>query len=302
MEVFSRARASPFATIAVAAVLFGITVPVLKVLVSSMAPAVLVAVLASGSGTGALFWLGVRDLHVPVPADVSPAREFRWLAGTAVIGGIFAPLIQVTSLTVTPAAAASILLNFEIVSTVLIAFLLFREPVDRWTGTALAAILAGSILLSWNGGADLEFSTGAAGIILSCFLWGVDNNIMGRIRGFSPAMIVLAKAVCGCGAALVLAALLREPFPGWFPVACAFATGFVAFGAGLILFVSALRKMGAARAGAVYAAAPFVGCIVSLFFFADTLAIQFWAALPLFGAGALMIFLEQWKNGEPPAT
>jgi len=300
MQFFSRGRSGPFATIAAAAVLFGIAVPVLKVLVSSIAPVMLVAVLSLGAGAGSLSWLLVRKQRVPVPMPRLERAGLRLLAGTVVVGGFLAPVIQVTSLTVTPAAAASVLLNVEIVSTVLIAFLLFREPVDRWTAVALAAILAGSVLLSWNGGPDPGFSAGAAGIILACVLWGVDNNLMGRIGGITPESIVLVKALCGGSAALALAVLLREPFPAPVPAACAFATGFIAFGAGLILFVRALRKMGAARAGAVYAAAPFVGCIVSLLFFADTLPGQFWAALPLFGAGALMIFLEQWRK-EPPA-
>ncbi|HXX54506.1 MAG TPA: DMT family transporter [Methanoregula sp.] len=171
MQFFSRGRSGPFATIAAAAVLFGIAVPVLKVLVSSIAPVMLVAVLSLGAAAGSLSWLLVRKQRVPVPMPRLERAGLRLLAGTVVVGGFLAPVIQVTSLTVTPAAAASVLLNVEIVSTVLIAFLLFREPVDRWTAVALAAILAGSVLLSWNGGPDPGFSAGAAGIILACVLW-----------------------------------------------------------------------------------------------------------------------------------
>ena len=289
----------PVVSIIAAAVLFGITTPVLKILLSAMTPVLLVALLSLGAGGGVLCWLVV---HEPGFAGrlLPPlrGRERYWLAGTVVTGGLVAPLIQFTSLSVTPAAAASLLLNFEIVSTVLIAYVIFHEPVDRGTGAALVAVISGSILLSWNGGSIVDFSPGAAGIIASCFLWGLDNNFMGRIPGLSPGMIVVVRAFCGGGIAWVLVFLLREPFPGWVPAGFAVATGFLSFGAGLVLLISALRAMGAARAGAVYAAAPFVGCIASLLLFADPLGTRFWAALLLFTAGALVIIREQWgKQG-----
>jgi drug/metabolite transporter (DMT)-like permease len=289
----------PVTAIIAAAILFGIATPVLKLLLSEVTPVLLVALLSVGAGGGILCWLILCRLDFTGLAKLFlPGRDRYLLAGTMVIGGVIAPLVQFTSLVVTPATTASLLLNFEIVSTVLVAFLLFHEQVDWMTGLALVAILAGSILLSWNGGGIFDFSIGAAGIILSCFLWGLDNNFMGRISAPAPGMIVVIKGLFGGGIAWVLVILFREPFPGWVPLMFALLTGFLSFGVGLVLLITALHAMGAARAGAVYAAAPFVGCVTSLLLFSDRLENQFWVALCLFLAGSLVIIRKQWNRQE----
>jgi drug/metabolite transporter (DMT)-like permease len=99
----------------------------------------------------------------------------------------------------------------------------------------------------------------------------------------------------------VLVILFRAPFPGWVPVGFALLTGFLSFGAGLVLLITALRAMGAVRAGAVYAAAPFIGCIASLLLFSDPLGNQFWVALSLFLAGSLVTIRIQWKGRNSPS-
>ena len=284
-----------------AAILFGLATPVLKLLLSAITPVMLVALLSLGSGGGVLCWLAAGRAR----GRSSPSRpllpslhgkDLYWLVITTVVGGMAAPLVQSVSLSVTPAAVAALLLNFEIVWTILIALAMFHEPVDRRAGFALALVIAGSILLSWNGEGAAGFSAGAAGIVLSCLLWGVDNNAMARIAVLPSSSVVVIKGLCGGGLAFMLVLLLHEPFPGWVPAVLALATGFLSFGGGLVLFVYALRTMGAARAGAVYAAAPFIGCIASLLIFADTPGTLFWAALSLFLAGALIIVHEQWTR------
>jgi drug/metabolite transporter (DMT)-like permease len=209
-------------------------------------------------------------------------------------GGLLAPFLQLLSLPFTPAATASLLLNFEIVATVLVAFLVFHEPEDRKIGAAIAVILAGSLLLSWNGGDIFDISPGAIGIIISAFFWGLDNNCMAHITAFPPELIAVVKAGLGGCLAWVLVFLLHDPLPPWDLAALALLTGFVSFGLGLILFIRALRAMGAARAGAIYAAAPFIGCMVSLLIFSEPLGLRFWIALPLFAVGALIVIWDHW--------
>jgi len=292
---------NPVVAIAVAAILFGLATPVLKLLLSAITPVMLVALLSLGSGGGVLCWLAAcrlanRSVPFRLKLPALHGKDLYWLAITTVVGGMAAPLVQSASLAMTPAAVAALLLNFEIVWTILIALLMFNEPVDRKTGIALALVVAGSILLSWNGDSAIGFSAGAAGIVLSCLLWGIDNNAMARISALPSSSVVVIKGLCGGGLACVLVVLLHEPFPGWVPVVLAVATGFLSFGGGLVLFIYALRTMGAARAGAVYAAAPFIGCIASLLIFAESPGNLFWVALPLFLAGALIIVYEQWTG------
>ena len=288
---------APLVAIVIATVLFGSATPLLKILVSGMAPLVLLGLLGIGSCSGVICWWLLSGKRPGVPAfPGATRREWSLLLGTVLVGGLLAPFIQLMSLPLTPAATASLLLNFEIVATVLVAFLVFHEPEDRLIGAAVAVILGGSLLLSWNGGDVFDFSPGALGIIVSAFFWGLDNNFMAHITAFPPELIAVAKAGLGGCIAWVLVFLLHVPFPPWDLALLALLTGFVSFGLGLILFIRALRAMGAARAGAIYAAAPFIGCVVSLLIFSEPLGLQFWIALPLFAAGVVIVIRDHWSR------
>lgn len=290
---------APLVAIVAATVLFGSATPVLKILVSGMTPLVLLGLLGIGSCSGVVCWWLLSGTGPAAGTCPAPdRREWLLFLGTVLAGGLLAPFIQILSLPFTQAATASLLLNFEIVATVLVAFLVFHEPEDRKIGAAIAVILAGSLLLSWNGGSRFDFSPGAVGIILAGFFWGLDNNFMAHIRAFPPELIGVAKAGFGGCIAWGLVILLGEPLPPWDLAVLALLTGFVSFGLGLVLFMQALRAMGAARAGAIYAAAPFIGCIVSLLVFAEPLDLRFWIALPLFGVGVVIVMWDHWSRRE----
>jgi len=291
----------PLLAITGATLLFGTATPLLKILVDGMAPLLLIALLAFGSGAGILCWWIARGRRPAGGLPPATGREHWLLSGTVIVGGFVAPVTQCFALTITPAATAALLLNFEIVATVLLAFWIFHEPADKRIGFALILIFAGSILLGWNGESAFGVSLGALGIILSGFFWGVDNNCMAHITAYSPALIGLYKVISGGSIAAVLVIVLGESLPGTGLIVLALLTGFFSFGFGLILFIVALRDMGAVRAGAIYSAAPFIGCIASLFIFSDTLGSQFWLALPLFAAGALIVIHEQWNLGRSAA-
>ena len=288
---------APLIAIIAATVLFGSATPVLKILVSGMTPLVLLGLLGIGSCSGVICWkILSRPGSVSLKCPSPERSEWSLFFGTVVVGGLLAPFIQILSLPLTSAATASLLLNFEIVATVLVAFVAFHEPEDRKIGAAIAVILAGSLLLSWNGTTILDFSPGAVGIIVAGFFWGLDNNFMAHITAFPPELIAVAKAGFGGCIAWSLVFLLHEPLPPWDLALLALLTGFVSFGLGLILFIRALRAMGAARAGAVYAAAPFIGCIVSLLVFSEPLDLLFWIALPLFALGVLIVIWDHWTR------
>lgn len=288
----------PLIALAVATILFGLATPLLKILLDGMAPMVLVALLAFGAGLAVLFWGLVRNTGFSRSTAPVGKRERILFVCTVVAGGFIAPVLQNLSLAITPAATTALLLNFEIVATVLFAFLVFREPADRKTGLALILILAASLILGWNGESALGFSLGAIGIIVSCVFWGLDNNCMAHITAYSPEVIALCKAVFGGALAAGVVLILGEPVPDLALAGIAVFTGFFSYGTGLLLFIFALKEMGAARAGAIYAAAPFIGCIASLAIFSDPLGHNFWIAVPLFVLGAAIIIHDQWtRNG-----
>ncbi|MFA5331553.1 MAG: DMT family transporter [Methanoregula sp.] len=296
MVIMLSALPKPLIALAAATILFGLATPLLKILLSGMAPLVLVALLGFGAGLAVLFWGMVRNTGFSRCTAPAGKRERILFACTVIAGGFIAPVLQNLSLAVTPAATTALLLNFEVVATVIFAFIFFGEPADKRAGLALVLIFAASLILGWNGESVIGFSVGAIGIIVSCVFWGLDNNCMAHITAYSPEKIALFKAVFGGVLAAGVVIILGEPLPDPWLAGIAIFTGFFSYGTGLLLFIFALKEMGAARAGAIYAAAPFIGCVASLVIFSDPLGHNFWLAVPLFGFGAMIIIHDQWAG------
>ncbi|HEX6793987.1 MAG TPA: DMT family transporter, partial [Casimicrobiaceae bacterium] len=134
------------------AMLFGISTPVAKILVGSVSPVMLAGLLYAGSGLGLLLVLVSRRLSPRRPGSISMPRrkEWGWLAGAILLGGILGPLALMYGLTVTAASSASLLLNLEAVFTALIAWFLFRENFDTRIAFGMLAIVAGGGMLAWS--------------------------------------------------------------------------------------------------------------------------------------------------------
>jgi drug/metabolite transporter (DMT)-like permease len=125
-------------------------------------------------------------------------HDVPWLVGAVFAGGVAAPIVLLFSLRNTPAATASLLLNFESVATTFIAALAFREAIGRRVWLAIALITAASALLSWTSNGQWGVSLGALGILAACALWGVDNNFTRNISAKDPFIIVIVKGLAAC--------------------------------------------------------------------------------------------------------
>jgi drug/metabolite transporter (DMT)-like permease len=158
---------------------------------SDLVPLPLAASLYLGSGCGILPFLAVRGRA----GKESALRrgDLHWLLGTISFGGILAPVILLYGLERTSASTGSLLLNVELVATALVAYALFHEEITQRVWSAIAVLVAGSILLSWNGAGTLGFSPGALGIIAAAGLWGLDNNLTCVIAGKDPLIIAALK-------------------------------------------------------------------------------------------------------------
>jgi len=280
-----------------AAVLFGASAPLSKVLLREIDPIPLAGFLYLGSGIGS--WLlfatqrtGNRGRQME--AHLSRA-DLPWLLGAVLAGGVGAPILLLLGLDRTPASTASLLLNFECVATTLIAVLAFKEAVDRRILWAVGLITLASILLSWTGGA-WGLSLGALGILGACVLWGLDNNFTRHICAKNPLVIVGVKGFGAGGFSIVLSLLLGKPLPAVGVIALALLVGAVSYGLSIQLFILALRGLGAARTGALFGIAPFVGTGLSLLFLGDKPQALFWGAMPVMLLGAWLMLTENHQH------
>src|SRR5437764_15282872 len=240
-----RRRAIAYALLSAA--LFGASTPLAKLLVGAMNPLALAGVLYLGSGIGLAAWLLLRHLR-PLPERASFAmRDWPWLAAAIVAGGLAGPALLMYGLARTDAASASLLLNLEAVLTAALAWIVFRENVDRRVFAGMAAIVAGGAVLSWQHPPDMRALSGPLLIAGACFAWALDNNLTRRVSGGDAvALAALKGTVAGAvNIALALATGAYLPAPG--AMVLAGLLGLFGYGISLVLFIKALRDLGSAR-------------------------------------------------------
>jgi drug/metabolite transporter (DMT)-like permease len=268
-----------------AAVLFGLSAPIAKLLLGRTTPQLLAGLLYLGSGLGLLaVWLVHRRGSHEAPLT---RRDAPWLAGAIAFGGVVGPLLLMIGLTRTAASAASLLLNLEGVFTALLAWFVFRENFDWRIALGMLAILAGGVVLSWEGELRVGGVLGSLAIAGACLAWAVDNNLTQKVSGGDPVQVAMLKGLVAGTVNTAIAIALGATWPRGGTVSAAMVLGFLSYGASLTLFVLALRHLGTARTGAYFSVAPFVGAAASLVIFRER-------PTALFLTGAALMALGVW--------
>jgi drug/metabolite transporter (DMT)-like permease len=276
-----------------AAIFFGASAPISKLLLGGVPPVLMAAFLYLGSGTGiSLIKLIQRVTSNQKEAGIK-SPDVKWLAGALIAGGIAAPIVLMIGLKNTPASTASLLLNFESVATTLIALFIFRESIGRRALTAIFAITLASVFLSTNFESGFSFSLGALGVILACVLWGVDNNLTRNVSAKDPLTIVAWKGLVSGTFSLLLGLFLGQRLPALASILSILLLGFICYGLSTMLFIYSMRGLGAARTSALYGTAPLAGVLLSFIIFKDPLTLLFVIAAALMAVGALLLANEE---------
>lgn len=261
-----------------AAALFGASTPAAKVVVGDVPPLMLAGLLYLGSGVGlTLFRLASGRVRLPFSR-----RDTPWLVVAVLFGGVVGPALLMLGLTTVTGSAASLLLTLEGVFTALIAWIVFREPFNGRVGLGMVAIVAGAVLLAMHGGSGRAALGGALAVVGACLCWAIDNNCTSRIaEADAPALAAVKGMVAGV-VNVSLALVAGAALPSLAHAAISALIGLLGYGISLVLFVLALREVGAARSGAYFSTAPFLGALLSILLLHDP-----WGAATV-GAGALM--------------
>jgi drug/metabolite transporter (DMT)-like permease len=202
----------PFALIS--ALLFGASTPFAKLLLGDVNPWLLAGLLYLGSGIGLGLVSAVRNAIGLKRTEAPLARaDLPWLALIVFFGGMLGPVLLMLGLAHTSAASAALLLNLEGLATMAIAWVVFRENVDTRLLIGAFAILAGAVLLSWQGGPD-GAGIGALAIAGACLAWGIDNNLTRRLSAADPVQIAMIKGLVAGAANFGLALATGAHLPG----------------------------------------------------------------------------------------
>jgi drug/metabolite transporter (DMT)-like permease len=279
------------------AILFGASTPLAKWLLGDgLPPLMLAGIFYLGSGLGLSAFRAIR-IGLKFTSSEAPLRrkDSLRLAAAVLLGGALAPALLMIGLKNTGAAAAALLLNLEGVATMGIAWLAFRENVNRRLLLGALAIIAGAIALSWNGGSAAA-GTGGLFIVAACLAWGMDNNLTRGLSAADPVQITLIKGLAAGSVNLALALWAGAAMPPWRETLAAGAIGFFGYGVSLVLFVRALRHLGAARTSAYFSTAPFIGACIAVLFFSEPFTLALAAAAVLMAAGVYLHLEETHQH------
>lgn len=270
-----------------AAALYALNAPLSKLLLEYLPPTLTAGFLYIGAGIGMCAVALVRKARGNVVSESRLTKKELPYTVAMVLLDIAAPILLMFGLKKTSAASASLLNNFEIVATALVALIVFKERISARLWAGIAAVTVACALLSLEDMAGgMKFSYGALLVLLACVCWGFENNCTRKISSRDPMQIVLIKGIFSGGASVVTGFCIGERITVAWSVFAVLAVGFVAYGLSIFFYVHAQRRLGAARTGAYYAISPFIGTVLSLFIFREIPDVAFFIALAIMLVGA----------------
>jgi len=242
-----------------AAALFGISTPLVQKLGQGMGPFTTAALLYVGAA------LVGAQLRKPMEQEARVLRsDVPRLIAVALFGAVIGPVAMAWGLQRTSGTGASLMLTLEALFTAVLAWRLYGESMDRRVWIALLILLAGGVILvvdqGQSGGSQL---LGLVAVMLATAAWGMDNTLSRALADRDPGQVVLAKAVFGVTATVILALIVGEALPTLASALGMMLVGATGYGLSLRFYLLAQRAFGAARTGSVFAFAPFIGAIAA---------------------------------------
>ena len=273
-----------------AAIFYAINVPLSKILLSKVEPTTMAALLylGAGIGIGILSRLNGKDR---AKAEKLAKKDLPFVVGMIVLD-IAAPIFLMLGISYGTSANASLLGNFEIVATTVIALFIFKEAVSKRLWMAISFITLSSILLSFEGADSFRFSYGSLFVLAATVCWGFENNCTRNISSKSTYEIVVLKGIFSGLGALAIALIRGEAVPEILYILAALLLGFVAYGLSIFLYVRAQNTLGAAKTSAYYAVAPFVGAFLSFVFLREQLSWIYLLALAVMIVGSVLVIKD----------
>lgn len=278
-----------------AAVCYGISAPVSKILLGELSPIFMASLLYLGAGAGMLIVNLLRGKKSERKEAKITRTELPYVAGMIILD-IGAPIFLMIGLSLTTSANASLMNNFEIVATAVIALVIFKEAIGKRMWMAIFLITVSSMILSVEDFSTFSFSIGSIFVLLACVCWGFENNCTRMLSLKDPFEIVIIKGFgSGFGSLLIAAASSEIIFHGAY-IACSLLLGFVSYGLSIFFYIRAQRELGAARTSAYYAASPFIGVFLSFVIFGQNLTLSFSVAAFIMAAGAYLAAFERHEH------
>jgi drug/metabolite transporter (DMT)-like permease len=279
-----------------AAVFYALNVPCSKLLLDKIAPTYMAAFLYLGAGAGVGIMYLFHHKHKP-SAERLEKKDLPYTVGMVLLD-IIAPILLMLGVKIGTSANASLLGNFEIVATTLIALLIFKEKISRKLWAAIGLITLSSSILSFGGEGSFTFSVGSLLVLGATACWGLENNCTRSISDKSTYQIVTIKGFGSGTGSLIVAVIIGENLPEIKYILPAVILGFVAYGLSIFTYIRAQKTLGAAKTSAFYAIAPFIGAMLSFIFLCESLTITYMIAFGIMVLGTVFVVSDTLSTND----
>ena len=278
-----------------AAGLYAISMPISKLLLNKIDPTLLAALLYLGAGSG----IGVLKLFSKKnnTSEKISKNDLPYVIGMVVLD-IIAPILLMIGLKNSLSTNASLLNNFEIVCTSLIALIIFKEYISRKMWIAIILITISSFVLSIDLSSTFTFSWGSLLILLATLAWGFENNCTRNLADKDTYVIVIIKGLFSGLGSLIVSLILKENIPYFIYIFCALLLGFIAYGLSIFFYIKAQGKIGASKTSAFYSLAPFIGTFLSFILLGEKLSFTYYIGLLIMIIGTAIVVKDTLQKGD----
>ncbi|MDR0662760.1 MAG: EamA family transporter [Spirochaetaceae bacterium] len=278
-----------------AALCYGVSIPVSKLLLDDLPPVFIAGLVYTGAGLGMLLIKIFQNKNIPQKEAKITKKELPFTIAMVVLD-VLAPIFLMIGLSKSTPATASLLNNFEIAATSLVALIVFKEAVGKRTFAAIILITIASIILSVDDISGVSFSFGSIFVLLACVCWGFENNCTSRLSLKDPLEIVIIKGIGSGFTSLIIAFIAKQYNLDIKYILAALLLGFAAYGLSVYFYIYAQRNLGAARTSAYYALSPFIGAGLSFIIFKESLTVSYLTALGIMAIGVYFTAFEKHEH------
>ncbi len=291
----NKTMATAFAILAAA--LYAINIPFSKILIEYVDATMMAGLLYFGAGIGMFLYTGISGLFgKKIVKEPLTKKELPYTIAMVLLD-IAAPILLMNGLRLTTSANATLLNNFEIVATSLIALIVFKEFVSKRLWIAIGLVTLASIILTFEGDGSFTFNVGSLMVLGAATCWGFENNCTRMLSHKSSEEIVIIKGIFSGLGSLIAALLIGEQIPEMIYIVAVMLLGFVSYGLSINFYIMAQAHLGAAKTSAYYSIAPFLGVFFSLVLVGERPDVQFYVALAVLLIGTVLIVKDTIENG-----
>jgi drug/metabolite transporter (DMT)-like permease len=207
------------------------------------------------------------------PFKIKGKKQIATIVIIAILGAAVAPLLLFFGLEQTEPTDAAILVNGEIIFTILFAWIFFGEKAsDLRSIASIILVITGLVLATTElriSGTLFQFKAGNIMILAATVCWALDNNISRRFlftSNIDPAPLAMIKSFLG-GSILFVASVLLGRASLEFPIILWPQIIFMSvfgFGYALLFFLKGLKKIGTVRTMIVFSLTPIFGIVIAI--------------------------------------